>query len=71
MTDQHGMTGRISMARCASICEACDARMVQRCVCLAGPNGYVTLCFNHAAQLMLTASMAESAERGPNSQPVL
>lgn len=63
MTDQHGMTGRISMARCASICDACDARVVQRCVCLAGPSGFVTLCWHHAAQLFLTASIAEGRER--------
>lgn len=63
MTQQHGTKGRLSMARCASVCDACDARMVQRCLSLAGPNGWVTLCWNHAAELFLTASMAETAER--------
>jgi hypothetical protein len=35
---------------------------VQRCICLAGPNGYITLCFGCAARWLLQATLDENGK---------
>lgn len=64
MTSTVGRPGRLTITRCASICEACAARVVQRCVSVAGERGYVTMCFNCMAEWYLSACIAERDEYG-------
>jgi hypothetical protein len=53
-----GRPGLLTIARCCSICEACGGRP-QRAICIAGPNGHVTLCFDCAARWLLQATLDE------------
>ena len=60
MSNTVGRPGQITITRATCRCEACEDLQPQRCISLAGPNGYVTLCFHCAARWFLQASIDES-----------